>query len=113
MKWSDIVMCILCGEFIEQIHWTDMERRQLDTVVSGQFQRERKRSRLLRTKICNDLLSSHGITLKEWNNSKFIMMNNKGKMAVIHDLGQIWKQAKEMAGQPIDPLDDTLLQKLK
>lgn len=106
-------MCILCGEFIEQIHWTDMERKQLDTVVSGQFQRERKRSRLLRTNICNDLLRSHGITLKEWNNSKFIMMNNKGKIAVIHDLGQIWKQAEDMIGQPIDPLDDALLQTLK
>lgn len=106
-------MCVLCGELIEQVHWTDMERRQLDTVVSGQFQRERKRSRLLRTKICNELLNAYGITLKEWNNSKFIMTNGKGKFAVLHDLGQIWNKADEMIGHPIDPLDETVLQRLR
>ncbi len=90
-----------------------MERKQLDTVVAGQHQRERKRSRNLRTKICNDLLESYGLTLKEWNNSKFIIMNKKGKMAVIQDLGQIWKHAEELIGHPIDPLDPLLLQKLK
>lgn len=106
-------MCILCGEFVEQIHWTDMERKQLETVVVGEHQRARKRSRDLRTKICNDLLKFYGITLREWNNSRFIMTNGKGKMAVLNDLGQIWQQAEEMIGHPVDPLNPKLLEKLK
>ncbi len=106
-------MCVLCGEFIEQLHWTDIEGREYDTIVAGEYQRDRKRSRDLRTKICNDLLNSYGIHLKEWNNSKFLMTNNKGKMSVIQDLGQIWQEAETMMGKPLDPLDPELLGKLK
>lgn len=105
-------MCVLCGEFIEQIHWTDMERQHLETVVAGAHQRERKRSRLLRTKICNDIFESYGLKLREWNNSKFILSNKTGKMSVVHDLGQIWKEAEKFAGRPIDPLDPSLLENL-
>lgn len=105
-------MCILCGEFVDQIHWTDMERRQLDTVVSGQFQRERKRSRLLRTNFCNDLLHLYGLSLSEWNNTRFILSNKKGKTEVVQNLSQIWEKAEEMIGYPIDPLDETILNQL-
>lgn len=107
-------MCILCGEFVEQLHWTEMERKQLETVVvGGEHQRNRKRTRDLRTKICNDLLKYYGITLREWNNSRYLMSDRKGKTYVLQNLGEIWQQAEEMVGQPIDPLDPNLLERLK
>lgn len=110
---GEMEMCILCGEFVEQLHWTDIESKQFDTVVAGQHQRDRKRSRDLRTKICNEILHFYSINLKEWNNSKFLMTNNKGKMEVLQDLGQIWQKSEEMIGKPIDPLDPLLLERLK
>ncbi|WP_079474102.1 hypothetical protein [Marinococcus halophilus] len=105
-------MCVLCGEFIEQVHWTDIERKKLDTIVAGESQRERKRSRLLRTEICNDVLEFYGLTISEWNNSKFLLKSRTGKMAVIHDLGQIWFYAEKMAGMSIDPLNEHLINNL-
>lgn len=73
----------------------------------------RKRSRDLRTKICNDLLHIYGINLKEWNNSRFLMTNKKERTEVLQDLGQIWQKSEDMIGKPIDPLDPLLLKKLK
>lgn len=32
-------MCILCGEFVEQLHWTDLETKKFATVVAGEHQR--------------------------------------------------------------------------
>jgi len=89
-----------------------MEREQLDTVVSGQHQRERKRSRDKRVKICNHLFRPYGLSLREWNH-KYIIQNNKGKMNVVYDLGQIWQSAEDLLGKSIDPLDPVLLQRLK
>lgn len=106
-------MCILCGEFIEQVHWTDTERQKVDTVVAGQYQRERKRARNLRAKICSDILAGYSIKLKEWNNSKFIISNSTGKTRIIHDLGQVWQEAESFIGAPVDPLDPELLEALQ
>jgi hypothetical protein len=106
-------MCVLCGEFIMQIHWTDYKTADSDEVVVGELQRDRKRMRMHRTKLCNLVLQPYNLKLEEWNNSKYILRDKKGRTVVIHDLGSMWRMAEKIIGKPIDPLSQELLSRLK
>ncbi len=105
-------MCILCGEFIMQVHWTDYTDSTDTEITVGNQQRIRQRSRLHRTNLCNQLLSHYRLTLEEWNGSKFILRDAKGNAEIVHDLGTIWHHVETMIGYPIDPLDGSLLDKI-
>ena len=54
-------MCILCGEMIMTVHWTDQplhddDYRKKKQIVSGELQRERRRLRLRRVAIAGKIL---------------------------------------------------------
>ena len=56
-------MCVLCGEFVAQPHWTD--RHVEDRVRSGErgvgdYQRDRRRDRIHRVGLVNEVLRSYG-----------------------------------------------------
>lgn len=108
-------MCILCGELIMQDHWTDVDivNSQNSTVVVGETQRDRRRNRLHRVQISNNILTHYGLKLNEWNSSKFILKNKKGKTKMVHDLGALWPAVEEFINGPIDPLDPDLLGKMR
>lgn len=108
-------MCILCGEFVMNIHWTDsshLENHQSSDIIAGEFQRERKRSRIHQAKLANQISQQYGLSLKEWQSSKFILTNNKGKSEIIHDNGQLWSAAESILGYAIDPLSPDCMNKL-
>ena len=103
-------MCILCGEMIMTVHWTDQpvhdaNYRSKTKIVAGENQRERMRLRLRRVAVANKILSYYGLTLKEWNGSRYMLFDKKGASRVIYDLGGMWKAASEMAHRDLDPLD--------
>ena len=53
-------MCVLCGELIMNVHWTDRrthENEYKHIVIAGESQRDRMRSRLKRVKISNRILA--------------------------------------------------------
>lgn len=72
-------MCILCGEMISTLHWSELnfkeEKHELNV---GEEQKERLRIRLKKVKILNEILEFYGLKLKEWQNSKYILSNKKG-----------------------------------
>ncbi len=111
-------MCILCGEMIMTVHWTDqpvhdVNYRSRTKIVSGERQRERLRLRLRRVAIANKILAYYGLTLKEWNGSRYILYDKKGSSKVIYDLGGMWKAASDMVHRTIDPLDPDFLKSLQ
>lgn len=106
-------MCVLCGEFIMQVHWTDQTSDDSDTVRVGEKQRDRQRTRIERVNLCNQIFTHFGLKLEDWNGSKYILKDRKGTTEVVHDLGTLWTSAEKMLNHPIDPLDPKLLEKLE
>ncbi|MDR0576514.1 MAG: hypothetical protein LBI87_03005 [Candidatus Accumulibacter sp.] len=109
-------MCVLCGELVTHIHWTDQkahDREYSNQVVVGQLQRERMRNRLERVRFVNMILAYYGLSLKDWNGSKYLLSDRKGKQSVIGDLGEMWVEAQKMSRLALDPLDSGLLEFLR
>lgn len=107
-------VCVLCGEMIMTVHWTDqpvhdMNYRSRTRIVAGERQRERMRLRLRRVAIANKILGYYGLTLKEWNGSRYMLCDKKGTSKVIYDLGGMWKAVSDMAHKEPDPLDPAFL----
>lgn len=72
-------MCILCGEMISTLHWSELNFKEEKHELSvGEEQKERLRIRLKKVKILNEILEFYGLKLKEWQNSKYILSNKKG-----------------------------------
>lgn len=107
-------MCILCGDLITQIHWTESvsDQAKNSTIVVGENQGRRKRNRLHRVGLLNQIFKHYGLKLSEWQGSKFILKNQQGKVTIVHDLGALWPAVEQMMGKPLDPLDPVLLAKL-
>lgn len=108
-------MCILCGELIMHVHWTDQLAHEDEfnpTVVVGENQRELRRSRLKRVRYANEILSYYGLSLSDWNGSKYLLSDKKGKTEVIHDLGTMWPAADKLINGKVDPLDPRFLESM-
>lgn len=108
-------MCVLCGELVMKVHWTDQKTHNQEfgsTVVVGESQRNRMRSRLKRVYFANQILSYYGLQLNDWNGSKYILRDKKGNSIVVQDLGDMWPAAEKLAHCKLDPLDHGLLDEL-
>lgn len=106
-------MCILCGEFVSQLHWTDRhvedKARAGDAAADrGAYHRDRRRSRHQRTKVTNEVLRHYGLKVSDWGGSKYVVRDGKGRSALVQDLGSLWPAARKLAGRPLDPLDPAL-----
>ncbi|MET3321509.1 hypothetical protein ABEY41_26145 [Peribacillus butanolivorans] len=105
-------MCVLCGEFVHQVHWTDHTSKEQEEITVGDNQRLRKRSRLHRAELCNKILQHFKLKLEDWQGSKFVLRDAKGNTVVVDDLAAIWSNVERMLRYPIDPLNDDLLERL-
>lgn len=106
-------MCVLCGEFVMQVHWTDQTSTDDTKVLVGDLQRNRQRTRLHRAKLSNKILQHYRLKLEDWHGSKFVLRDLKGNQEIVHDLGALWGTAEKMLGRPINPLDPHLLRLLQ
>ncbi|EAI5888675.1 hypothetical protein B6P46_02505 [Campylobacter coli] len=107
-------MCILCGEMISTLHWSELNFKEEKHELSiGEEQKERLRIRLKKVKILNEILEFYGLKLKEWQNSKYILSNKKGRDIIVNDLGDLWIKASELEKKSFDVLDENLLHFLR
>jgi hypothetical protein len=104
-------MCVLCTGAILQVHWTD--RRNGEGVPDGDQLRFYRRERLHRASLANKILCHYGLKVEDWNGSKFVLSDRKGRQEIIDDLGGLWPAAEKMAGYKLNPLDPVLIGKLK
>ncbi len=114
-------MCVLCGELISSFHWTDgtdgSGSYENDEILKGQNTlvsvnenaRERKRARLKRVGLLNQILVFYGLKIDDWQGTKFVLHDKKGQSVIVNDLGDLWDKAQKLAKKEMDVLDSHLL----
>ncbi|GAA8569995.1 hypothetical protein HpBT289_02710 [Helicobacter pylori] len=111
-------MCVLCGELIRSFHWTDeSDNYGIDENLKGsnavisanENARERKRARLKRVKLLNQILAFYGLKMDDWQGAKFVLHDKKGQSVIVNDLGDLWDKAQKLAKKEMDALDSHLL----
>ncbi|NOJ64818.1 hypothetical protein P741_000485 [Helicobacter pylori H13-1] len=107
-------MCVLCGELISSFHWTDSYENenlkgQNALVSANKNARERKRARLKRVRLLNQILAFYGLKMDDWQGAKFVLCDKKGQSVIVNDLGDLWDKAQNLAKKEMDALDFNLL----
>ncbi len=117
-------MCVLCGELISSFHWTDENYRgdksdsyEIDEnlrepnalISTNENARERKRARLKRVGLLNQILAFYGLKIGDWQGAKFVLCDKKGQSVIVNDLGDLWDKAQNLAKKKMDALDSNLL----
>ncbi|NHA45123.1 hypothetical protein [Helicobacter pylori] len=114
-------MCVLCGELISSFHWTDRtygsgsyeideNLREPNALIStNENARERKRARLKRVGLLNQILAFYGLKIGDWQGTKFVLCDKKGQSVIVNDLGDLWDKAQNLAKKKMDALDSNLL----
>lgn len=106
-------MCVLCGQMFNEIHWSE---RQLDPemVSQGAGETTRRQSRNARIRLIRKVLAHYGLEVSDdLSATNYIVGNRKGNSQVVANLAELWPAAARMAGRPLDPLDDSLLERLR
>ncbi len=114
-------MCVLCGELISSFHWSDENYgsdsyeidenlKEPNTLIStNENARERKRARLKRVGLLNQILAFYGLKINDWQGAKFVLCDKKGQSVIVNDLGDLWDKAQNLAKKEMDALDSNLL----
>ncbi|WQW03899.1 hypothetical protein KVL28_01520 [Helicobacter pylori] len=111
-------MCVLCGELISSFHWTDgsdgygsdENLKEPNALIStNENARERKRARLKRVGLLNQILAFYGLKIDDWQGAKFVLHDKKGQSVIVNDLGDLWGKAQNLAKKEMDALDSNLL----
>ncbi|EJC55544.1 hypothetical protein [Helicobacter pylori] len=117
-------MCVLCGELISSFHWSDENygtdksdsygsdenlRKPNAVISANENARERKRARLKRVGLLNQILAFYGLKIGDWQGAKFVLCDKKGQSVIVNDLGDLWDKAQNLAKKKMDALDSNLL----
>ncbi|GAA7323894.1 hypothetical protein [Helicobacter pylori] len=114
-------MCVLCGELISSFHWSDenygSDSYEIDEnlkepnalISTNENARERKRARLKRVRLLNQILAFYGLKINDWQGTKFVLCDKKGQSVIVNDLGDLWGKAQKLAKKEMDALDSHLL----
>ncbi|QIC83717.1 hypothetical protein G3M69_01525 [Helicobacter pylori] len=117
-------MCVLCGELISSFHWSDENYgtdksdsygsdenlKEPNALISAnENARERKRARLKRVRLLNQILAFYGLKINDWQGAKFVLCDKKGQSVIVNDLGDLWDKAQNLAKKEMDALDSNLL----
>ncbi|MCQ2929757.1 hypothetical protein JT221_00695 [Helicobacter pylori] len=114
-------MCVLCGELISSFHWSDenygSDSYEIDEglkepnmlISTNENARERKRARLKRVGLLNQILAFYGLKINDWQGAKFVLCDKKGQSVIVNDLGDLWDKAQNLAKKEMDALDSNLL----
>jgi hypothetical protein len=99
---------------VAQVHWTDrhLEDRARAAAPGSdpiEQQRDRRRDRVHRVALTNEILRFYGLKIDDWGGSKYVVRDRKGRSEIVQDLGALWPAAARLAGRAPDPLEPALL----
>jgi hypothetical protein len=100
-------MCALCGVFVGEAHWTEAG---VEAAVGG---RTRRHERLHRVALANRILKQYGLKLDDWQGSAYLLAGQTGQTAIVSSVAGVWLEAERLRKQPIDPLDERLVDALE
>jgi hypothetical protein len=106
-------MCVLCGQMLTEIHWSE---RQLDPelVSQGAGETLRRQSRHARVRLIGKVLAHYGLEISDdLSAMNYVVGDRKGNRQVVPSLAGLWAEAGRLAGCPLDPLDGALLNSLQ
>lgn len=106
-------MCVLCGELILSVHWSDDNASENREIIAGEQQRFRAQNRLEKAELSDKILRFYGLSVRDWNLSKYTLSDKKGHCVMVHSLGDLWEKADQMSSKKIDVLDNSFLNYLK
>ena len=92
-------MCGLCGILGAGEHWTD---RSAEPPA-------RRRERLERVRLVNNVLRHYGLRLDDWQGTSFLLTSRTGRTEIVDNLGALWPVAARLLGRRLDPLDPALI----
>lgn len=102
-------MCVLCGEPITRLHWSDQRDQQ---EMGGDDEGGRRRDRVLRLRTLRAVVGHYGLTVADFNARSLVVGDAKGNTTLVADLGELWPVAERLAHRRLDPLDPGLLEAL-
>lgn len=102
-------MCVLCGEPITRLHWSDQRAEQ---EMGNDGEGARRRERILRLRALRAVVGHYGLTIADFNARSLVVSDTKGATTMVADLGELWPVAEHLAHRPLDPLDPGLLEAL-
>jgi hypothetical protein len=101
-------MCALCGVLGGKGHWSDTV--SAPAAFAGRAERQtRLRERQARTRLLNAVLKYHGVVVKDWSGSSYLLTSRTGRTAIVDTLGDVWGAAERLCGRAVDPLDEAYL----
>ena len=101
-------MCALCGVLGGKGHWSDSA--SAPAAFAGRAEPQtRLRERQARTRLLNAVLKYHGIVVRDWSGSSYLLTGLTGRTAIVDTITDLWPAAERLAGRPIDPLDERYL----
>jgi|SRR5882757_300507 len=104
-------MCGLCGALGSSQYWTDAAGRPEFEAAGRKVVRRNERSQ--RVALVNAVLRPCHVTVHDWGGNSFVLQNAVGKKQNVYNLAGVWSAADELAGHPVDPLDEHLLDELE
>jgi len=104
-------MCSLCAVLGGSAHWTDAAGRSEFERSGSKVTRRAERER--RVGLLNAALSAHDLKVLDWGGNSYVVENTAGKSRNAYTVNAIWQAADDLAAAPVDPLDETFLDRLE
>ncbi|GAB0115831.1 hypothetical protein [Acidisoma sp. C75] len=101
-------MCGLCGSLSGAGHWSDPAPDTAEEMPSWQRRAERRQ----RLAAANRLLGAAGLSLSDWQGSRYLLRSRTGATAEVAGFGDLWPQADRLSAIRCDPLDPRFLDRL-
>lgn len=105
-------LCAFCGMLGGEVSWSESPSDSGDGVsyIGSHIKRLERSKRI--TKI-NQILSSSGYKVSDWQNTRFVVKNSTGRSKLVNTLPQIWLSIEAQSPGKIDPLDEVFLNKIE
>ena len=95
--------------FLERMHRTTPVSK-VTRISTGAAVRTR---RLARVRAANLVLIQFGLTLADWEGANYQLSSRTGRTEIVDNLAQVWQAAERILGRACDPLDLSVIARMK